>query len=185
MANPVTWFEVNGPDPAAAAAFYAELFGWSTQAYPEMTYTLIDTHAGAGLYDLSGEEAGRTGEWRGGVGRLDLAELPEAAAFACFAGTAPWTALCAANALVGFAVLMAAPDPSTAVLPALRGVRAGVPRLSTAIAVCIRNERMEEVLPPLGRLLDVLAARGAGERFALWLLSDTPDPTLAAREEDR
>lgn len=40
-------------------------------------FRVIDTHAGAGLYDLSGEEAGRTDEWRGGVGRLDAAELPE------------------------------------------------------------------------------------------------------------
>lgn len=31
---------------------------------------VIDTHAGAGLYDLAGEEAQRTGEWREGVGRL-------------------------------------------------------------------------------------------------------------------
>ena len=29
--------------------------------------TLIDTHAGCGLYDLNGEEAGRTGEAEGGV----------------------------------------------------------------------------------------------------------------------
>ncbi len=111
----------------------------------------------------------------------------EALAFACFAGTAPWTALCAANALAGFAVLMGTPDPPAAVLPALRRVRpggGGAARLSTAIAVCVRNERMEEVLPPLGRLLDGLAARGAGERFALWLLSDTADPALAAREEE-
>ena len=108
----------------------------------------------------------------------------EVLAFACFAGTAPWTALCAANALAGFAVLVGSPDPPAAVLPALRSARTGaVPRLSTAIAVCIRDERMEEVLPPLGRLLDGLAARGAGERFALWLLSDTADPALAAREE--
>ena len=35
---------------------------------------------------------------------------------------------------------------------------------------------MEEVLPPLGRLLDGLAARGAAERFTLWLLSDTAGP---------
>jgi membrane glycosyltransferase len=86
---------------------------------------------------------------------------------------------------VGFAVLMGAADPPAAVLPALRGARAagGVPRLSTAIAVCVRDERMEEVLPPLGRLLDGLAAAGAGGRFALWLLSDTADPALAAREE--
>jgi membrane glycosyltransferase len=110
----------------------------------------------------------------------------EVATFTCFAGTAPWTALCAANAVVGFAVRMATPDPAAAVLPALRRVRAGgsVPRLSTAIAVCIRDEQMEEVLPPLGRLLEGLAARGAGERFTLWLLSDTTDPALAACEED-
>ncbi|GAA0604849.1 glucans biosynthesis glucosyltransferase MdoH [Craurococcus roseus] len=109
----------------------------------------------------------------------------EALAFACFAGTAPWTALCAANALVGFAVLVSAADPPAAVLPALREARAaGPPRLATAIAVCVRNERMEEVLPPLGRLLDGLAARGAGERFTLWVLSDTQDRALAAREEE-
>ncbi len=33
-------------------------------------FRVIDTHAGSGLYDLSGEEAQRTGEWRGGVGRM-------------------------------------------------------------------------------------------------------------------
>jgi 23S rRNA (adenine2030-N6)-methyltransferase len=43
-------------------------------------FRVIDTHAGAGLYDLEGEEASRTGEWREGVGRLDLAPLPPLAA---------------------------------------------------------------------------------------------------------
>jgi 23S rRNA (adenine2030-N6)-methyltransferase len=33
-------------------------------------FRVIDTHAGAGLYDLSGEEAQKTGEWREGIGRL-------------------------------------------------------------------------------------------------------------------
>ena len=33
-------------------------------------FRIIDTHAGAGLYDLGGVEAGKTGEWRGGIGRL-------------------------------------------------------------------------------------------------------------------
>ena len=51
----------------------------------------------------------------------------EALAFACFAGTVPWTALCAANALAGFAVLMAARDPPAAVLPALRRARVSAP----------------------------------------------------------
>src|SRR6202140_1364478 len=33
-------------------------------------YRVIDTHAGAGLYDLAGLEAGRSGEWRNGIARL-------------------------------------------------------------------------------------------------------------------
>lgn len=34
-------------------------------------FRVIDTHAGAGRYDLSADEAARTGEWRAGIGRLD------------------------------------------------------------------------------------------------------------------
>ena len=30
----------------------------------------LDTHAGAGAYNLASNDAGRTGEWREGVGRL-------------------------------------------------------------------------------------------------------------------
>jgi 23S rRNA (adenine2030-N6)-methyltransferase len=33
-------------------------------------FRVIDTHAGAGVYDLAGPEAGKTGEWRDGIGRL-------------------------------------------------------------------------------------------------------------------
>src|SRR5262245_48439578 len=33
-------------------------------------FRVIDTHAGAGLYDLSGPEANRSPEWRAGIGRL-------------------------------------------------------------------------------------------------------------------
>ena len=39
-------------------------------------FRVIDTHAGIGLYDLEGDEASRTGEWRGGIGRLDEADIP-------------------------------------------------------------------------------------------------------------
>jgi 23S rRNA (adenine2030-N6)-methyltransferase len=38
-------------------------------------YRVIDTHAGAGVYDLAGPEAQRTGEWRDGIGRLLDAQL--------------------------------------------------------------------------------------------------------------
>ncbi len=38
-------------------------------------FRVIDTHAGAGLYDLAGMEATKTGEWRDGIGRLMTAKL--------------------------------------------------------------------------------------------------------------
>jgi 23S rRNA (adenine2030-N6)-methyltransferase len=43
-------------------------------------FRVIDTHAGIGLYDLGGEQAGKTGEWREGIGRVLAADFsPEAA----------------------------------------------------------------------------------------------------------
>lgn len=42
----------------------------------ETPFRYIDTHAGVGRYDLSGEEAQRTQEWRGGVGRVLSADMP-------------------------------------------------------------------------------------------------------------
>jgi 23S rRNA (adenine2030-N6)-methyltransferase len=39
-------------------------------------FRVIDTHAGAGRYDLAGAEAGRTGEWRDGIARLMRAAFP-------------------------------------------------------------------------------------------------------------
>jgi 23S rRNA (adenine2030-N6)-methyltransferase len=41
---------------------------------------VIDTHAGAGIYDLAGEEAQRGGEWLTGIARLMQARLSESAA---------------------------------------------------------------------------------------------------------
>lgn len=42
----------------------------------EKAFRVVDIHAGAGMYDLSGEAAQKTGEWRAGIGRLLEAELP-------------------------------------------------------------------------------------------------------------
>jgi 23S rRNA (adenine2030-N6)-methyltransferase len=42
-------------------------------------FRVIDTHAGAGVYDLGGVEAGKTLEWQDGIGRLIEAKLPEPA----------------------------------------------------------------------------------------------------------
>lgn len=41
----------------------------------DKAFRVLDTHAGIGLYDLSLEEAQKTGEWQDGIGRLLTAEL--------------------------------------------------------------------------------------------------------------
>jgi len=43
-------------------------------------FRVIDSHAGAGRYDLTGEEARRGGEWLTGIARIMQARLPEKAA---------------------------------------------------------------------------------------------------------
>src|SRR6187455_2134420 len=42
-------------------------------------FRVIDTHAGAGRYDLSGPEAARSLEWREGIERLATAQIGERA----------------------------------------------------------------------------------------------------------
>lgn len=47
-------------------------------ARKDKPFAYLDTHAGIGLYDLHGKEAGKTGEWCEGIGRLWQQEaLPE------------------------------------------------------------------------------------------------------------
>jgi 23S rRNA (adenine2030-N6)-methyltransferase len=43
-------------------------------------FRVIDTHAGIGVYDLSSEEAQKTGEWLGGIGKLLGPDLPKSVA---------------------------------------------------------------------------------------------------------
>lgn len=44
----------------------------------ETPYAYLDTHSGIGLYDLLGDQASRTGEWQGGIGRLwEAKDLPD------------------------------------------------------------------------------------------------------------
>lgn len=50
----------------------------------DAAYRVIDTHSGAGRYDLSGEKAGATGEFRGGIERLE-ANMPGDPALALLA----------------------------------------------------------------------------------------------------
>ena len=100
----------------------------------------------------------------------------------CLLVVAPWNGISLGNAAPGLWLLLARRQPATAVLPALAAAGSGPPALNTAIALCVRNEDLAQVLPALGRLLDGLAAAGAGPRFSAWVLSDTQDAALAQRE---
>ena len=51
----------------------------------EAPFRVIDTHAGGGRYALGSAEAAKTGEWRGGIGRL-LGPGRQAAAAAMWRG---------------------------------------------------------------------------------------------------
>ncbi|WP_207539316.1 glucans biosynthesis glucosyltransferase MdoH [Sabulicella rubraurantiaca] len=97
----------------------------------------------------------------------------------CLAGIAPWVALSLGQSLLGLAILLGTSDPPAHVLPAARHASNAPRRSRTAIALCLRNEATEEVLPALGRLLDALPLEG----FDAWLLSDTRDPVLRAAED--
>jgi membrane glycosyltransferase len=109
--------------------------------------------------------------------------VPEILILVCIAGTLPWAALSAGNALIGLGLLLFTRNPVAAVLPALAAARPGLPQARTAIAICIRREDMALVLSPLARLLSGLAAAGAADRFSLWFLSDTPEGADAVAEE--
>jgi membrane glycosyltransferase len=103
------------------------------------------------------------------------------AMLAAFIGVTPWTGLCAANGLIGFAILLLCRDPVRSVCPVPPFPSRSVAR--TAIAMTVRNEDMRRVLPSLRRLLNDLARSGFGEAFALFILSDTDEASAAGEEQ--
>jgi membrane glycosyltransferase len=104
---------------------------------------------------------------------------------ALFAVTLPWTVISFWNATIGLLIMRFARDPVVAVIPIAGRVRGDEPiTASTAILVCIRNEPPARVIRCLAPMMGGLAAPGVGERFHLYVLSDTSDPTIAAAEEE-
>jgi membrane glycosyltransferase len=103
---------------------------------------------------------------------------------ALFAVTLPWSVIGFWNATIGFLVMRFADDPTIAVTPMTSAVRGDeVITASTAILMCIRNEPPQRVIRNLAPMLAGLAATGAGDRFHLYVLSDTSDPAVAAAED--
>jgi membrane glycosyltransferase len=115
----------------------------------------------------------------GGFGALDYALV------ALFAVTLPWTVISFWNATIGLLIMRFARDPVVAVTPIAGRVRGDEPiTASTAILLCIRNEPPARATACLSPMLEGLGAPGIGERFHLYVLSDTGDPAIAAAEEE-
>jgi membrane glycosyltransferase len=115
----------------------------------------------------------------GGFGFLDFVIL------ALFALTLPWMVIGFWNAVIGFLILRVA-DPSAAVMPATAGVTGNEAiTASTAILLCIRNEAPERMVRNLDPMLAGLAGAGLGDRFHVYVLSDTDNAAVASKEEAR
>ena len=116
----------------------------------------------------------------GGFGWVDLVLV------LLFAVTLPWYVIGFWNATIGLLIMRFARDPVAAVTPVVGRIRGDEPiTASTAIAMCIRNELPERVLRHLAPLMAGIVAQGVGDRFHVYVLSDTSDPATAAAEEAR
>jgi membrane glycosyltransferase len=114
----------------------------------------------------------------GGFGIIDITLL------VLFAVTLPWMVAGFWNALIGFLIMRFSADPIAAIMPVAARVRGDEPvTASTAILLCIRNELPERMLRNLEPMLAGLDAAGCGERFHLYVLSDTGDARIASHEE--
>jgi membrane glycosyltransferase len=114
----------------------------------------------------------------GGFGLVDLVLV------VLFAVTLPWYVIGFWNATIGLLIMRFARDPVAAVTPVAGRVRGDEPiTASSAILLCIRNEPPERAARLLEPMLAGLAARGVGERFHVYVLSDTSEPDIAAAED--
>jgi membrane glycosyltransferase len=116
----------------------------------------------------------------GGFGAVDLVLV------VLFAVTLPWYVIGFWNATIGLLIMRFARDPVAAVMPVAGRVRGDEPiTASTAILLCIRNEPPERVVRLLEPMMEGLAARGVGERFHVYVLSDTSEADMATAEDAR
>ena len=108
----------------------------------------------------------------------------DAVLVALFAVTLPWYVIGFWNATIGLLIMRFARDPVAAVTPVAGRVRGDEPiTASTAILLCIRNEPPQRAARLLEPMLEGLAARGVGEQFHVYVLSDTSEPGMAAAED--
>jgi membrane glycosyltransferase len=103
----------------------------------------------------------------GGFAAVDLALL------ALYAVTLPWIVIGFWNAVIGLLVMRLARDPTATVFPAARSAGDDPLTTTTAILVCIRNERPAPVARSIELTLSGLHRQGVADHFHLFILSDS------------
>jgi membrane glycosyltransferase len=114
-------------------------------------------------------------------GGLDLTDI---GLLVLFGITLPWMVAGFWNAVIGFLIMRFSANPIATIMPVAGRIRGDEPvTASIAILLCIRNELPERMIRNLDPMLAGLVAAGCGERFHLYVLSDTSDADIAASEE--
>jgi membrane glycosyltransferase len=102
---------------------------------------------------------------------------------ALFAVTLPWSVVGFWNAAIGLIIMRGCRDPVATVNPMAARIRGDEPvTASTAILVCVRNERPQTVTRNLAPLLEGLAEAGFAPLFRVYILSDSADPGIISAE---
>jgi membrane glycosyltransferase len=104
--------------------------------------------------------------------------------FIAFAFGAPWTVLGFWNAVIGFWLLHGVNNGLERVAPFTAAGRSAEPiMIRTAITMTLRNEDPDRAFHRLRIVKSSVDATGEGAAFDYFLLSDTNDDTVGAREE--
>lgn len=103
--------------------------------------------------------------------------------FICFLFGAPWIVMGFWNAAIGLWLLHGARNGVLAAAPHLAEVDPAAPiRSRTAILMTLRNEDAERALSRLAATKRSLDAAGGGDRFSVFVLSDSDDPAVIEAE---
>jgi membrane glycosyltransferase len=104
--------------------------------------------------------------------------------FASFVIGTPWTVIGFWNAVIGFWLLHVSSQGSAQVSPFLKAARRRTPiGIKTAVLMTLRNEDPARAFARLAIIRQSLDETGHGHRFDFYVLSDTSDPIVAAREQ--
>ena len=122
--------------------------------------------------------------WLGAILQQDGWSDIDLAIFIAFAIAAPWSVLGFCNAMLGFWLLHMRPDALAKVAPFADDGDAAAPlKVRVAMLMTIRNEDPARAFARLRAMKASVGRTGAAASFDWFMLSDSTDPEIAAREE--